>query len=117
MCGKNVLIDMSIHTAYVKAIRSAQHFIYIENQYFIGSSYNWSSYRDLGEHIYFSFEDFILITVACFIIALRLQKKTIIRCYSSTCSYIFNIFVAPSLYIFLSVILYNLLMVPRWAYD
>ncbi|CAI0471977.1 unnamed protein product [Linum tenue] len=48
MCGKNVLIDMSIHTAYVKAIRAAQHFIYIENQYFIGSSYNWSSYKDLG---------------------------------------------------------------------
>jgi len=44
-----VLIDMSIHTAYVKAIRAAQHFIYIENQYFIGSSYNWSSYKDLGE--------------------------------------------------------------------
>lgn len=75
MCGKNVLIDMSIHTAYVKAIRSAQHFIYIENQYFIGSSYNWSSYKDLGEHIYFSFEDFILITVACFIIALDYRKK------------------------------------------
>ncbi|XP_076908436.1 uncharacterized protein LOC143565326 [Bidens hawaiensis] len=47
-CGKNVMIDMSIHTAYVKAIRSAQHFIYIENQYFLGSSYNWSSYKDLG---------------------------------------------------------------------
>lgn len=48
MCGKNVLIDMSIHTAYIKAIRAAQHFIYIENQYFIGSSYNWSTYKDLG---------------------------------------------------------------------
>ncbi|MQM09946.1 hypothetical protein Taro_042834 [Colocasia esculenta] len=48
VCGKNVLIDMSIHTAYVKAIRSAQHFIYIENQYFLGSSYNWSSHKDLG---------------------------------------------------------------------
>lgn len=48
VCGKNVLIDMSIHTAYVKAIRAAQHFIYIENQYFIGSSYNWNSYKDLG---------------------------------------------------------------------
>ncbi|CAM8909552.1 unnamed protein product [Rhodiola kirilowii] len=47
-CGKNVLIDMSIHTAYVKAIRAAQHFIYIENQYFIGSSFNWSSHKDLG---------------------------------------------------------------------
>ncbi|XP_071716145.1 phospholipase D gamma 1-like [Rutidosis leptorrhynchoides] len=48
VCGKNVMIDMSIHSAYVKAIRSAQHFIYIENQYFIGSSYNWSSYKDVG---------------------------------------------------------------------
>ncbi|KAL6981872.1 Phospholipase D beta 1 [Sarracenia purpurea var. burkii] len=48
ICGKNVVIDMSIHSAYVKAIRAAQHFIYIENQYFIGSSYNWSSYKDLG---------------------------------------------------------------------
>ncbi|KAJ8748941.1 hypothetical protein K2173_013378 [Erythroxylum novogranatense] len=48
VCGKNVLIDMSIHTAYVKAIRAAQHFIYIENQYFIGSSYNWGSHKDLG---------------------------------------------------------------------
>ncbi|XP_027108207.1 phospholipase D gamma 1-like [Coffea arabica] len=48
VCGKNVLIDMSIHTAYVKAIRAAQHFIYIENQYFIGSSYNWGQHRDLG---------------------------------------------------------------------
>ncbi|CAA2988740.1 Phospholipase D beta 1 [Olea europaea subsp. europaea] len=46
--GKNVLVDMSIHTAYIEAIRSAQHFIYIENQYFIGSSYNWSSSRDIG---------------------------------------------------------------------
>ncbi|XP_047329160.1 phospholipase D beta 1-like [Impatiens glandulifera] len=47
-CGKNVLIDMSIHSAYVKAIRSAQHFIYIENQYFLGSSYNWENHKDLG---------------------------------------------------------------------
>lgn len=41
---KNLVIDKSIHTAYVKAIRSAEHFIYIENQYFIGSSYGWPSY-------------------------------------------------------------------------
>ncbi|CAN6980310.1 unnamed protein product [Brassica oleracea var. botrytis] len=39
---------MSIHTAYVKAIRSAQHFIYIENQYFLGSSFNWHSHNDVG---------------------------------------------------------------------
>ncbi|CAE6144450.1 unnamed protein product [Arabidopsis arenosa] len=48
VCGKNVLIDMSIHTAYVKAIRAAQHFIYIENQYFIGSSYDWNAHKDIG---------------------------------------------------------------------
>ncbi|KAL7111592.1 hypothetical protein ACP275_05G099200 [Erythranthe tilingii] len=48
VCGKNLLIDMSIHTAYVKAIRAAQHFIYIENQYFLGSSFNWSNHKDLG---------------------------------------------------------------------
>lgn len=47
---KNLLIDKSIHTAYVKAIRSAQHFIYIENQYFLGSSYNWPSYKNAGAH-------------------------------------------------------------------
>ncbi|KAF5776014.1 putative phospholipase D, protein kinase RLK-Pelle-LRR-I-1 family [Helianthus annuus] len=48
VCGRNVLIDMSIHTAYVNAIRSAQHFIYIESQYFIGSSFNWNSFKTLG---------------------------------------------------------------------
>ena len=50
VCGKNVMIDMSIHSAYVKAIRAAQKFIYIENQYFLGSSYNWNSFKDLGEY-------------------------------------------------------------------
>ncbi|PRQ17871.1 putative phospholipase D [Rosa chinensis] len=30
------------------SIRAAQHFIYIENQYFLGSSYNWNLYNDLG---------------------------------------------------------------------
>ncbi|KAI3727565.1 hypothetical protein L6452_16181 [Arctium lappa] len=48
ICGKNVLVDMGIHTAYVKAIRGAQHFIYIENQYFLGSSYNWANHKSLG---------------------------------------------------------------------
>lgn len=46
-----MLIDMSIHTAYVKAIRAAQHYIYIENQYFIGSSYNWSQNKDIGKEL------------------------------------------------------------------
>lgn len=48
VCGKNLKVDKSIHTAYVKAIRSAQHFIYIENQYFLGSSYYWPSYKNAG---------------------------------------------------------------------
>ncbi|MED6143158.1 hypothetical protein PIB30_003863 [Stylosanthes scabra] len=47
-CGKNLKVDKSIHAAYVKAIRSAKHFVYIENQYFLGSSYNWRSHRDAG---------------------------------------------------------------------
>lgn len=41
VCDKNVTVEQSIHTAYVRAIRSAKRFIYIENQYFIGSSYGW----------------------------------------------------------------------------
>lgn len=48
ICGKDLVIDASIHTAYIKAIRSAQHFVYIENQYFLGSSYNWSSHKTAG---------------------------------------------------------------------
>ncbi|TKY70287.1 Phospholipase D delta [Spatholobus suberectus] len=48
ICAKNLVIDKSIQTAYIQAIRSAQHFIYIENQYFIGSSYAWPSYKDAG---------------------------------------------------------------------
>ncbi|XP_060195612.1 phospholipase D delta-like isoform X2 [Lycium barbarum] len=46
--GKNLKIERSIHLAYVKAIRSAQHFVYVENQYFLGSSYSWPSYRNAG---------------------------------------------------------------------
>ncbi|KAK6125915.1 hypothetical protein DH2020_040344 [Rehmannia glutinosa] len=48
VCSKNLVIDGSIQTAYIQAIRSAQHFIYIENQYFLGSSYAWPSYKDAG---------------------------------------------------------------------
>uniref|UniRef100_A0A0D9XG78 Phospholipase D n=1 Tax=Leersia perrieri TaxID=77586 RepID=A0A0D9XG78_9ORYZ len=48
ICRKDLIIDKSIHTAYVRAIRSAQHFIYIENQYFLGSSYAWPSYVNSG---------------------------------------------------------------------
>lgn len=46
--AKNLVIDNSIQTAYVQAIRSAQHFIYIENQYFLGSSFAWPDYKTAG---------------------------------------------------------------------
>ncbi|XP_010266062.1 PREDICTED: phospholipase D delta-like [Nelumbo nucifera] len=48
VCEKNLVIEKSIQTAYIQAIRSAQHFIYIENQYFVGSSYGWPSYKSAG---------------------------------------------------------------------
>nr|AUY61876.1 phospholipase D delta enzyme [Pyrus x bretschneideri] len=48
VCAKNLVVDKSIQTAYIDAIRSAQHFIYIENQYFVGSSYGWPAYKEAG---------------------------------------------------------------------
>ncbi|OMO75462.1 C2 calcium-dependent membrane targeting [Corchorus olitorius] len=48
VCAKNLVIDKSIQTAYIQAIRCAQHFIYIENQYFLGSSYAWPAYKEAG---------------------------------------------------------------------
>ncbi|KAL7150893.1 hypothetical protein ABFS83_05G144800 [Erythranthe nasuta] len=39
--GKDSVIDRSIQDAYIHAIRRAKNFIYIENQYFIGSSFDW----------------------------------------------------------------------------
>uniref|UniRef100_A0A1J3IA61 Phospholipase D n=1 Tax=Noccaea caerulescens TaxID=107243 RepID=A0A1J3IA61_NOCCA len=47
-CAKRLVVDKSIQTAYIQTIRSAQHFIYIENQYFLGSSYAWPSYQYAG---------------------------------------------------------------------
>ncbi|KAB1204621.1 Phospholipase D alpha 1 [Morella rubra] len=41
--GKNNIIDRSIQDAYINAIRRAKNFIYIENQYFLGSSFGWTS--------------------------------------------------------------------------
>lgn len=41
--GKDNIIDRSIQDAYIHAIRRADKFIYIENQYFLGSSFSWSS--------------------------------------------------------------------------
>ncbi|KAK6941658.1 Phospholipase D/Transphosphatidylase, partial [Dillenia turbinata] len=39
--GRDSIIERSIQDAYVQAIRRAKNFIYIENQYFIGSSFSW----------------------------------------------------------------------------
>ncbi|CAA0827374.1 Phospholipase D alpha 1 [Striga hermonthica] len=41
--GKDNTIDRSIQDAYIHAIRRAKNFIYIENQYFLGSCYGWDS--------------------------------------------------------------------------
>ncbi|KAJ8637596.1 hypothetical protein MRB53_011863 [Persea americana] len=39
--GKDSIIDRSIQDAYINAIRRAKDFIYIESQYFLGSSFGW----------------------------------------------------------------------------
>ncbi|XP_039142691.1 phospholipase D alpha 1-like isoform X1 [Dioscorea cayenensis subsp. rotundata] len=41
--GKDQIIDRSIQDAYINAIRRAKNFIYIENQYFLGSSFGWKA--------------------------------------------------------------------------
>ncbi|RVX11062.1 Phospholipase D alpha 1 [Vitis vinifera] len=43
ICGSDHIIDRSIQDAYIHAIRKAKNFIYIENQYFLGSSFCWNS--------------------------------------------------------------------------
>jgi len=40
--------DNSIQQSYVAAIRNAKRFIYIENQYFMGSSKHWLTDKDTG---------------------------------------------------------------------
>lgn len=41
--GKDNIVDRSIQDAYIYAIRRAKNFIYIENQYFLGSSFDWAA--------------------------------------------------------------------------
>ncbi|KAL7189736.1 hypothetical protein ACSBR1_039390 [Camellia fascicularis] len=41
--GKDNTIDRSIQDGYINAIRRAKNFIYIENQYFLGSCFGWNS--------------------------------------------------------------------------
>ncbi|EFJ26601.1 hypothetical protein SELMODRAFT_441825 [Selaginella moellendorffii] len=48
--GKDSTIDRSIQDAYIHAIRRAKDFIYIENQYFLGSSFAWDTDTDAGAY-------------------------------------------------------------------
>ena len=41
--SKGNLVDHSIFQGYIRAIRNADAFIYIENQYFLGSAYSWTN--------------------------------------------------------------------------
>ncbi|XP_047342276.1 phospholipase D alpha 4 [Impatiens glandulifera] len=45
---KYLSIETSVHEAYVEAIRRAENFIYIENQYFIGGCHLWSNDQHSG---------------------------------------------------------------------
>ncbi|KZV27159.1 phospholipase D epsilon-like [Dorcoceras hygrometricum] len=45
---ENVTIERSIHEAYVEAIRCADRFIYVENQYFIGGCHLWDKNKNCG---------------------------------------------------------------------
>ena len=43
-------VDSSIAQSYIQMIRNAAHFIYIENQYFLGSAYAWMINDDVNCH-------------------------------------------------------------------
>ena len=45
---KGRIVDSSIAQAYVQMIRNAKYFIYIENQYFLGSAYAWLKDTDVN---------------------------------------------------------------------
>lgn len=47
---KGRAVDASIAQAYIQTIRNAQNFIYIENQYFLGSAYSWLRNDDVNCH-------------------------------------------------------------------
>ena len=47
------MIEESISRAYVKLIRTAERFIYVENQYFLGSAYAWHTDSEVGPDLKF----------------------------------------------------------------
>eukprot|EP00878_Enallax_costatus_P010831 GHUV01011310.1.p1 GENE.GHUV01011310.1~~GHUV01011310.1.p1 ORF type:complete len:894 (+),score=260.77 GHUV01011310.1:345-3026(+) len=44
--GKGKSVDVSIHRAYLHLIRHAKRYLYLENQYFLGSAHLWDSDTD-----------------------------------------------------------------------
>ena len=46
--ARTLTVERSIHEAYVEAIRRAERFIYIENQYFIGGCQLWDKDKHCG---------------------------------------------------------------------
>ncbi|XP_012069001.1 phospholipase D alpha 4 [Jatropha curcas] len=48
LMAKHMKVEKSIHEAYVEAIRKAERFIYIENQYFIGGCHLWDKDKHSG---------------------------------------------------------------------
>jgi phosphatidylserine/phosphatidylglycerophosphate/cardiolipin synthase-like enzyme len=36
-------VDASIHRAYINLIRNAKRYLYLENQYFLGSAHLWDT--------------------------------------------------------------------------
>ncbi|KAG7177059.1 phospholipase D alpha 1-like [Homarus americanus] len=47
---KGKYVDDSIHRAYIHQIRRADSFLFIENQYFLGSAYNWDDEQSTKAH-------------------------------------------------------------------
>lgn len=45
---KNVVVDRGAHDAWVHAIRRAMRFLYVESQYFLGSSFGWETHANAG---------------------------------------------------------------------
>ncbi|GMY34557.1 phospholipase D alpha 4 [Fagus crenata] len=45
---RNLTVEQSIHEGYIEAIRRAERFIYIENQYFIGGCHLWEKDQNCG---------------------------------------------------------------------
>jgi phospholipase D1/2 len=73
---KGKVVDFSIQNAYVSAIRKAKRFLYVENQYFLGSSHAWLEYQGAGKCTH-------LVPIE---IALKIADK--IRSEQSFCCYV-----------------------------